>query len=157
MKIVIIYSSPSYLAESMYLFCRTQKYIFWRMKVTKQFQCIFGHILEVNGNPKFLSSVEHKRRYVVYFYLSLSIQWRSMITKIVINILKKMFHRRKPHRFWDIIRVKYPFKHCGHRQIKTIARLWFKYSGAGNRSPGTLPVLQSELTSLTNFTEWYWK
>lgn len=57
MKIVILYSSLSCSKpESIYLFYRTQKYIFWRMKVTKQYQSIFVHILEVIGNPKFLSS-----------------------------------------------------------------------------------------------------
>lgn len=42
MNIVIIYSPPSCSKRvSMYMFYRIQKYIFWRMKVTKKFQCIF--------------------------------------------------------------------------------------------------------------------
>ncbi len=56
MNTVIIYSPPSCSKRvSMYLLYRIQKYIFWRMKVTKQY------FLSIYW--KFLSSVEHKSRF----------------------------------------------------------------------------------------------
>jgi len=73
MKIRSSFTHPEGVSKlyEFYFFCWTQKKIFWRMLVTKQFlvpidfHCIFFHTMEVNGDQQ-LFGYQHSSKNVVF-------------------------------------------------------------------------------------------